>query len=247
MLSADQIQIFCRTGYLIVPDFLAADEIKQHQDEAELLTNHCCERGDLVAQWGCVVEPLGCGYFDHSEIPADARSSRTEYLRIRAQISSSSLAARVLDRFGACARQLLADASQREVVLLNEQYIVKPPRSTAEFAWHQDVLYFSQTQRQHSIVSVWTPLCDVSSKNGTVLIDPYPDPTRPGEYPAQPASSPIAVTLAAGSALFMDGRLRHCSTENTTSTFRTVYMPQFSLGAVAAGSELAALAVPVDQ
>ncbi|KAJ2359355.1 hypothetical protein IWW50_000416 [Coemansia erecta] len=249
MLTLDQVEAYRKHGYVIVPDFINKREVDAYAKEAETLTNHCYEHGDIVAKWGCVVEPLGCGYLDKHEIPQAAKTSRAEYLRARAQISSQPTPALcTLDKFGACARQLLLQhTDSNTVVLLNEQYVVKPPRAQAEFAWHQDVLYFSGTQRQHAIVSVWTPLCDVCTANGTVLIDPFPDPDRPGDYDARILQRPtVAAEMAAGSALFMDGRLRHCSTANTTGEFRTVYMPQFSLGQITAGNDLAALAVPID-
>ncbi|KAJ2663977.1 hypothetical protein IWW48_000989 [Coemansia sp. RSA 1200] len=257
-LTDEQLAFFRTRGYLVVPGFLSAHELGLYRTESETLVNRCYEQGDLVADWGCVVEPLGCGYFAESEITADVRTERTQYAELRAQLSPRQLVQCTLDRFGQCAQQLLL-CSQRmanprtitehlpdadTAFLLNEQYIVKPPHTRAEFAWHQDTLYFRPEERSHAIVSVWTPLDDVSVGNGTVWVDPFPDPNRPGCYGQSmaadtlphggPASSgtAFAVELAAGSALFMDGRLRHCSTGNGSGRFRSVYMPQFSLGRV---------------
>ncbi|KAJ1856983.1 hypothetical protein GGH12_000722 [Coemansia sp. RSA 1822] len=238
MLTVVQVDAFHTRGYVVVRGFLSESEIASYTEEAETLVNHCYELGDIVSKWGCVVEPFGCGYLD--SIPHLARTTQRSYLATRAQITSAP-ALCTLSKYGMCARQLLEPSS---VVLLNEQYVVKPPRSKAAFDWHQDVLYFKEEQREHRIVSVWTPLCDVREENGTVLVDPFPDSLRPGVYPRGP--EPIAVEMDAGCALFMDGRLRHCSGANTSREFRTAYMPQFSSGQISDDNGLTALAVPVN-
>ncbi|KAJ2142559.1 hypothetical protein IW136_001922 [Coemansia sp. RSA 678] len=237
MLTAAQVDAFHTRGYVVVRGFLSALEIASYTEEAEVLVNHCYEQGDIVSKWGCVVEPFGCGYLD--SIPPLARTTQTSYIATRAQITPAP-ALCTLSKYGMCARQLL----ESSVVLLNEQYVVKPPRSEAAFDWHQDVLYFKDEQREHRMVSVWTPLCDVREDNGTVLVDPYPDPTRPGVYTREP--EPVVVEMSAGCALFMDGRLRHCSGANTSNAFRTAYMPQFSSGQISDDNGLTALAVPVN-
>ncbi|KAJ2077562.1 hypothetical protein H4R24_005059 [Coemansia sp. RSA 988] len=248
-LTQEQIAYYHTHGYVIVEGFLSLTEVAAYRDEAERLTNHCYEQGDVVADWGCIVEPLACGMLDALEITEQSKCTRSGYMEARIKISSDSVAKCTLEKFGYCAQQLLAISNELPTYLLNEQYIVKPPRSNAEFAWHQDILYFSTNQRAHSIVSVWTPLDYVSEANGTVLIDPFPDPSQPGIYPPSTSvtRSPVIASMSAGSALFMDGRVRHCSTGNTTSTFRTAYMPQFSLGAITtADNTYAALAVPIE-
>ncbi|KAJ1771782.1 hypothetical protein LPJ74_002085 [Coemansia sp. RSA 1843] len=263
--------LFRTHGYLVVPGFLTAHELAMYRAESEMLVNHCYEQGDLVANWGCVVEPLGCGYFSDSEITAGVRTDRTQYAGLRAQVSPRELIQCTLDKFGYCAQQLLhsqhavdsdtGPSSSGGVFLLNEQYIVKPPHTQAEFAWHQDILYFKPEERSHTVVSIWTPIDDVSLDNGTVWVDPFPDPDRPGKYMHARNETPssqlikgdpaFATELTAGSALFMDGRLRHCSTGNNTSRFRSAYMPQFSLGRIEKSSSTGestactAFAIPV--
>ncbi|KAJ1816570.1 hypothetical protein LPJ60_005258 [Coemansia sp. RSA 2675] len=248
MLSLDQIQFYRTHGYLIVEEFLTEEEVQLYADDAQQLTNYCYEQGDIVSDWGCVIEPLGCGYHDDDQVTQQAKSDRPSYLSLRAQSAPRALPLCTLDKFGLFAQQLL-DQDQ-PTYLLNEQYIVKPPHSdSAQFAWHQDVLYFSESQRQHSIVSVWTPLTSVSESNGTVLVEPFPDPEHPGIYRGAPdKKSLFAARMEAGSAMFMDGRLRHCSSGNRGVSFRVVYMPQFSVGRIKReGDILAALAIPLEE
>ncbi|KAJ1798066.1 hypothetical protein LPJ59_002743 [Coemansia sp. RSA 2399] len=258
-LTDEQLAFFRIHGYLVVPGFLTTHELAMYRTESETLVNHCYEQGDLVAHWGCVVEPLGCGYFPDSEITAGVRTDRAKYVALRTQLSPRALVQCTLDKFGTCAQQLLLLAHTQNAVdktyLLNEQYIVKPPYAKAGFAWHQDILYFKPEERSNAVVSVWTPIDDVSLENGTVWVDPFPDPHRPGEYArasdeSSKQGSVFAAELAAGSALFMDGRLRHCSTDNNSSRFRSVYMPQFSLGRIqrpnaSEGAACTAFAIPV--
>ncbi|KAJ2851030.1 hypothetical protein IWW36_001457 [Coemansia brasiliensis] len=246
MLSNTSVEQFSRQGFTVVPDFLTQEEIDMFTKEAQTLVNFCYEQGDIVAQWGCVIEPLNCDFVDSTQ---EAKTSRSAFLNLRAQISSRSLAQCILDKFGLYAQRLLEhkNAGDEPVVLLNDQYIVKPPHTDAKFGWHQDELYFTPEQRKHRMVSIWVPLCNISSDNGPVLIDPYPDPECPGVYPSATSSvTQICAAMSAGSALFMDGRVRHCSTDNKSSQFRIAYMPQFSLGAIASNNGLAALAVPID-
>ncbi|KAJ1719298.1 hypothetical protein LPJ53_005921 [Coemansia erecta] len=253
MLTPSQVAFYRSNGYLIVDGFLTPDEVRSYAAEAQTLVNHCYEQGDIVAHWGCVIEPFGCGFFNPAEITRQACTTREGFVALRSALSAREVAACTLGKFGRCARQLLAEGKTGGTYLLNDQYIVKPPREDrAEFAWHQDILYFSEAERRHAVVSVWTPLDDVDEINGTVLVDPFPNPSRPGIYEndssADVSTRVFPAVMAAGSALFMDGRLRHCSTGNKSTRFRTVYMPQFSLGQMQMerGSDTA-LAVPVDE
>ncbi|PIA17666.1 hypothetical protein COEREDRAFT_40552, partial [Coemansia reversa NRRL 1564] len=249
-LTQEQVAHYRAHGYVIVTEFLSVTEIAAYRNEAERLTNHCYEQGDVVVDWGCIIEPFGCGILDADEITNQTKSTRNGYINARAQISSETIAQCTLKKFGHCAKQLLSTDGDQHTYLLNEQYIVKPPRSNAEFAWHQDILYFSTEQQTHSILSIWTPLDNVSEANGTVLIDPFPDSSSPAIYPSLSPSGtrkPVVATMSAGSALFMDGRVRHCSTGNASSSFRTAYMPQFSLGAITTpNNSYVALAVPLE-
>ncbi|KAJ1895104.1 hypothetical protein LPJ66_004786 [Kickxella alabastrina] len=254
MLTHEQIAFYRRHGYLIIRDFLTPQEIESYKSEAQTLVNHCYEHGDIVTHWGCVIEPLGCGYFDTTEITPETRTTRYAYTALRNNLSPLS-ATCTLDKFGHCAQQLIVPREKRPLgqraFLLNDQYIVKPPGGTgAEFAWHQDILYFSPEERCHPMVSVWTPLDNVHEGNGTVLVDPFPDSDRPGVYDNPPSAlDAFYAMMNAGSALFMDGRLRHCSSGNASASFRTVYMPQFSLGRMASQNDASggftALAVPL--
>ncbi|KAJ1811691.1 hypothetical protein LPJ56_004193 [Coemansia sp. RSA 2599] len=256
LLTQDQVSFYCRNGYLIVDGFLTPKEVDAYTAEAQTLVNHCYEHGDIVAHWGCVVEPFGCGFFDSTEISEQARTTRKGFVSLRSALLDCSYTATcTLDKFGRCAEQLLlAHGAAERAYLLNDQYIVKPPHeASAQFAWHQDVLYFSKEERQYPVVSAWTPLDDVDASNGTVLVDPFPNPDYPGVYADAAGAQSARVfpaVLAAGSVLFMDGRLRHCSMGNGTPRFRTVYMPQFSLGRMtkraAVDSRYTALAVPLE-
>ncbi|KAJ2730536.1 hypothetical protein IW152_005163, partial [Coemansia sp. BCRC 34962] len=228
LLLPEQIQFYRTHGYLVVEEFLTKEEVQLYEDEAQQLTNYCYEQGDIVSDWGCVIEPLGCGYYDDDQVTQQVKSDRLSYISLRAQSAPRALPLCTLGKFGLLAQQLLSQ--NQPTYLLNEQYIVKPPHSeSAQFAWHQDVLYFSESQRQHSIVSVWTPLTSVSECNGTVLVEPFHDPENPGVYRGMSDErGSFAARMEAGSAMFMDGRLRHCSSGNRGASFRVVYMPQFS-------------------
>ncbi|ORX67426.1 hypothetical protein DL89DRAFT_269245 [Linderina pennispora] len=223
MLTREQVQFYAEHGYLIVEGFLTEREIGLYREESELLVNHCYECGDLVDSWGCIVEPLGSGYLDTAQITNTVRSDRSFYEQARSQIHKGDLVTCTLLKYGQCAMQLLNKTDT--AYLLNEQYIVKPPRSKTKFEWHQDILYFKPEERKHAIVSAWSPLDNVSEGNGTVCVEPN---KRSGKQP-------FWANMAAGSVLFMDGRLRHCSSGNTSANSLAAPVVNSSGGLVAFG------------
>lgn len=142
--------------------------------------------------------------------------------------------------------------------LFNENYIVKPPNSTDIFSWHidgdkqlsccfqDDILYYS----------VWCPLEDVNSNNGTFRI---PLDTKVTSYDLHThndsinlqeiKTNPVAIgllqlsdsdacfTLQAGSMVIFSSQQLHCSGPNRSTRYRRVLYSQYSSGIITARGE----------
>ena len=76
-----------------------------------------------------------------------------------------------LSRDGACK----SGVQKRGTVLylVNEHYVIKPPRSNVSFSWHTDAGEQFTGRHPPPYVSVWLPLDDVSQGNGTLQIIPW--------------------------------------------------------------------------
>ncbi|KAG2215662.1 hypothetical protein INT45_002765, partial [Circinella minor] len=167
-----------------------------------------------------ILEPLTCGYLD--PIKSDEyKTNKLSYISRRNSIieADKSISNVILETVARWAAMLLGNPKQ--VFLMNEQYIIKPPHSagTSQFAWHQDSDYLDPRLQSQSTVACWIALDSVDESNGTIMISDLENPH--GE--------PFPVIVPAGSIVFMSNRLRHKSTGNTSSRFRRVFMPQYSL------------------
>lgn len=135
----------------------------------------------------------------------------------------------------------------RGLYLFNEQYVVKPARSAAQFAWHRDgeeqLALCTDVDTRAPYWSVWLPLDDCDEHNGTLVVRPGlqappPDGSRGGEG--------LALSVAAGSAVAFGCALWHASSPNRSAASRRVFYAQFSAAPITSkdGSPLA-FAVPV--
>ncbi|RUP51863.1 hypothetical protein BC936DRAFT_145039, partial [Jimgerdemannia flammicorona] len=247
-LSPAHVRQFYQEGFTIFENALTPTELESLRTECDILVNHIYNEKDLLFDAGCIVEPLSCGYVDHDlSHPEAYKHDQAFYRRIRSQINDEVLEI-TLHKIAAMAEQVLPIGPDRRLYLLNEQYIVKPPRSgtKARFQWHQDSEYMPLACRRVPTVACWIALDDVSEANGTLLIDPYPSPSAnkvstssldhhaqfSSFYSPTPSSTPFAATILAGSVVLMSSVLRHCSTGNDSGRFRRAFMPQYSAGVV---------------
>ena len=73
-------------------------------------------------------------------------------------------------------------ATEIDIRLFNEHYVVKPAESLIEFGWHTDQneqLQMCVRQPTFPYVSLWLPLCDTDEENGTLEILPRSAPQPP--------------------------------------------------------------------
>lgn len=167
---------------------------------------------------------------------------------------TASLVQMNLERCAQLAKQLLPETtslsnkdSNHSIYLLNEQYIIKPPKSPSAFSKHQDSFYLPKSDQSLPSVSFWIPLCATNNRNGGIQVFPFVRekeieiPFNEKDFLALHsrnvtcAIKGINLDLQPGSVLCMSGWLPHASSMNSSSTFREVYMPQFATKVVCEG------------
>ncbi|KAI8879188.1 hypothetical protein K501DRAFT_257217 [Backusella circina FSU 941] len=182
------------------------------------------EEVDLVTDLGCIIEPWTCGYLETNK-ECTYKTNREKYSEERDSIlldnqTGVSASKLILGRYSEWAAALM-NQPKGEMYLLNEQFIVKPPRSSrqSQFVWHRDSDYYEQMNLQEEpTIACWTALDAVDQTNGTVVIGSLSD-----------KNTTKVVTAPAGSVLFMSSKLFHHSTGNSSDKFRRAYMPQYSI------------------
>ncbi|KAG1169290.1 hypothetical protein G6F70_008912 [Rhizopus microsporus] len=206
MLTDRHCKEFKEKGYTILLDALNKQQVELLHNEADELANYLMsEQVDLVKDLGCVLEPWTCGYIDTPETK-EYKVNKQEYVKIRDSIYPSdhaTVSGLLFDTYAIWASQLL---NSKDIYLLNEQYIVKPPLSSSysQFVWHRDSDYYHDTSIKNQMtVACWTALDDVNRVNGTVIVE-----------------DGHVVEIPAGSILFMSSHLLHKSTGNASTQFR---------------------------
>ncbi|KAI7861894.1 hypothetical protein BDF14DRAFT_233618 [Spinellus fusiger] len=119
-----------------------------------------------------VLLPLTCGYLDPG-VSKDYETCTEAYRKRRDSILDSgsvSIATCVLETLATWAATLLG-CSGKTVYLVNEQYIVKPPRSasTSQFEWHRDSDYMDVALQQELTIACWIALDAVDEENHSQL------------------------------------------------------------------------------
>ncbi len=112
------------------------------------------------------------------------------------------------------------------VYLLNENFIVKPPRAAGSaFGWHQDSEGITDLMADNKYVSLWCALDDMTEDNGCLVV-----PAAGGRVAKDDLESAERVPLLvrSGSLVALAHDSWHCSLPNTSARARRAWMPQFS-------------------
>ncbi|KAJ1680241.1 hypothetical protein EV182_000397 [Spiromyces aspiralis] len=264
--TASQIESFHRNGFLIVEEFLTREEVKHLTEEAQTLVNHCYEQGaDPSLDWGCVLEPLGCMYFDDQELAdPDIRKDKSVFTRLRGALHPC-VPDIILHRFGPFVQGLLQPAlagpCKTGVYFENGTIVIEPYYSSPSTSSTRGNDY----QQPLNIAEICADITSINWHHQQ-MADRYPM-SRPSvariasttpQADGPDSASPLVVCELdnPGSVVFMSGLVQHCSTPNSTDQFRICYMPQFSLGRVrrdcqkevdsSREEELLAAAIPIE-
>lgn len=173
-----------------------------------------------------------------------------EYGRLRGLVNCNAdcEAAALNILFGSKMKQLVSSvlsgknkSDQGDLMLFNEQYIVKPSRSgeSGSFPWHRDAdSLFSalKGEAEDSLmvqyVSVWIALDDMTAENGCLRIRPKSHIDYTTETVATCMKENVELQVSAGTAVVMHHMVEHCSGPNMTQFERRAWMPQYSCGPI---------------
>ncbi|KAG5185502.1 hypothetical protein JKP88DRAFT_268312 [Tribonema minus] len=143
---------------------------------------------------------------------------------------------------------------QRQLVLFNEQYICKPPRSAVNFRWHRDAdeqlaMVLATAPHQAPALhyySVWVALDDAAADNGCLVVLPASSSAHaaPEQDGAAADAEAVALPVRAGDAVAFTSDLWHCSGPNVTRRARRAFYAQYSAAPIMAGGSPLSFAVP---
>jgi phytanoyl-CoA hydroxylase len=228
--SAEQVKFFVDNGYLAMPGLVSPAEL----EELKADTNKIARGGYPCA----TLKPL----------PADM--SDAECLRNILCIHQPHFISDVMSKFvkhpGMCgALSQIAAAHlpywDGSVKAMQSMLFVKPPGFQGQ-AWHQDEDYIPT--RDRSLIGAWIAIDDATIENGCLYVVPgshrsgYLYPQKPHENPDQWDFAPcsygfddskqVPVEVKAGSVVFFNGYLLHCSYPNrTTNQYRRVLVNHY--------------------
>jgi hypothetical protein len=235
VLGPEQVRSFVDDGFLVMPDLIAPAEL-------EALKADACK----IARGGYPCDSI-------QPLPAD--TSDGQALRSILCIHQPHYVSPVMLGFARHAR-VCAVLSQvtaahlpwwdGSVKCMQTMLFVKPPGFQGQ-AWHQDEIYIPT--RDRSLIGAWIAIDDASIANGCLWVIPgshrsgYLYPQRPhgraeewdasGESFGFDDAGKVPVEVKAGSVVFFNGYLLHCSYKNRSSIYRRAlvshYMNAYSL------------------
>jgi ectoine hydroxylase-related dioxygenase (phytanoyl-CoA dioxygenase family) len=224
-LTPDQIAFYHENGFLVIPDFLTAEELaawRQSVDEAV-----ACREDRRLAKSD---ERSGDSYYDNVFIQ-----------RVNLWQDNEGMRQLMIDaRLGKLATEL---AGVDGIRIWHDQALIKQPWGNPT-GWHLDNPYWSFSS--HDAISIWVALDDATLENGCLYFIPGSHKTATYDnvgigqnigdlfraYPAWGKQKAVAAPMKAGSCSFHNGLTAHGAGANMTPGYRRAmtcaYMPDGS-------------------
>ena len=234
-LTPAQVKSFVDDGYLVLDRLISLQEVEEIKADMVKLA-----RGDYPCE---TLKPL------------PPEMSPEEVLQNVLCVHQPHFVSPVMEKFARHARicgalsQITAahlpywDGS---VKCMQTMLFVKPPQFQGQ-AWHQDEIYIPT--RDRSLIGAWIAIDDATKENGCLYVIPgshrlgylYPQRAhdQADEWDFAPEShgfdesKKVAVEVKAGSVVFFNGYLLHCSYKNCSNIYRRAlvshYMNAWSL------------------
>jgi ectoine hydroxylase len=216
MLNEDQLKDYENQGFVIVPEFFNATEVKALQMELERFK---------IEGLGRNVNPTG--QVNYQIMPLDDKSNLMRALLYNEKVLS-------------CLRQLL---KSNDIYRWLDQIFLKPARTGGGTEWHNDNAYFKIDDTSRGM-GLWIAIHDANRNNGTMEMIPNSENLR-YEYERSKGSDhhitaigvdetrKVYAEVNAGGVIFFNFGILHCTRANTTETERAALAYHF----IAQGAE----------
>ena len=229
IVSDEECQSFIENGFLVVPNLLSKNEIKELRQDTVTLARgeYDCDNmkplpesvsdDEAIGRILCIHQP----HFVSKTIEKYVK--HTKICGILSQITAAHLP--------------FWDGS---VKCMQSMLFVKPPNFQGQ-AWHQDEIYIPT--RDRSLIGAWIAMDDATVENGCLWVLPgshrqgYLYPQRNHENPDEfdfaqesygfDASDEVPVEVTTGTLVFFNGYLLHRSRKNRGDTFRRVLVNHY--------------------
>lgn len=224
-LDDEQIEMFHRTGYLVLPAITTPEEVERLQSVYDHL----------------FATKAGRAQGDHLDLVTTDEDGQTPVLP--QILNPSKYASALVDtqlraNAEAIARQLLGP----EAYFAGDHAILKPPHTPASTPWHQDEAY-AQPEWDYNYINFWAPLQEATLENGCMQFVPGSHrqevlPHRPigndprvigleVDEPERVAAGAVACPIPAGGATIHHGRTLHYTGPNQSNQPRRAYIMIF--------------------
>jgi phytanoyl-CoA hydroxylase len=229
-LSAEQVQNYQANGFIVIEDFLSAEELEHWRKS---VTTAVKERGGIKIPG----KEIKTGESDGINEDADYFGKVFDQLLNLWQTNEPVKELMLDQHIGKMAAQL---AGVDGIRIWHDQALIKRPWANPT-AWHLDTPFWSFSDRR--AISIWIALDNATLENGCLFFIPGShkltnfDKITIGRnmdgifdvYPGLKSSKPVAAPMKAGSCSFHNGLTVHGANANMTGGFRRAmtcsYMP----------------------
>lgn len=161
-LSADQVADYQRDGYLLIDDFLSAEQVDALCAEVDRIV---AERSGLSADdGGFNLEKSGDNPFRGDVKAAGVFRKIQSLAEISAPFRELGESPALLD--------IVAGLLGPEVYAHSNKLMLKPARHGSEKPWHQDWAYWRKQNPQPNQLSAWIALDQATPENGCLQVIP---------------------------------------------------------------------------
>jgi phytanoyl-CoA hydroxylase len=250
MLSTEQIELYRRDGYVVLPDFKSDAEMSEVRERALAIVD-AFEPGNrrsifttrdqalsTDAYFLASADQVSC-FFEEEAFGSDGRLRQAKALSINKIGHALHDRDPAFERFsrGAALDAVARDLGLAEPLLWQSMYIFKQPGIGGEVGWHQDATFFLTDPI--SVTTFWFALEDATLDNGCLWLEPgghrgplrelfvrEGDAVRKTTLDATPWPSTdraVPLPVRAGTLVCFHGLLPHYSGPNRSDRSRHAY------------------------
>lgn len=228
ILTSEQIQSFRKQGYLLIPNLIDTDTVKEYQTIYEDFLSGRVNTQGFRSDLSGAVDGV-------NDSPASSSKERITQIMVPSRLQPSLLQKAIHQQCLAVSHQLLGN----DLALDFDMLINKPPHSNTETPWHQDSAYWLKLPDTRAL-SCWVALDEATIDNGCMWYVPgsHLHPIRAHQQSANKGAltcvgdetEAVAIEVSPGDCIVHHGDTLHYSRGNSLNkprrAFITNYRPQ---------------------